>query len=477
MSGSDDRLSASPAFRTAVPETATEQRSSGDVTGAPPPVEPAPAPPAPEADRVPEPPRHPSTVLGGGARDDEQDAEPALDRPSAPLLAGAAIAGALLVIAPFTVIAGASTISLDNAAQQLPLTNLFEGQVPGDGDGTGQGTGDSAPGTGEGTNGSPVTESAADPGFVPEVRSGSADPSLPDPGTVGGTGSVETSAPATSGGTSQSPTAPQDTPETGGAEGATEGSQSSESTPSSIGEENPSSAEDGETGSDTSTEAASDGTDTADGEAFSTDGVAPPESPQGATDPQESSSILQDATAQTVAVDDRYLALVGPECSASEGSFYGSEGRWESSEGAASWATRPGGYGQENCQGSYEAIPVSGDPEQGDHQFAAWTFTPGKEDAVCEIYVHVPDDESPLWVASGEARYRIHPGSDTTESAVAVFGLDQSEAAGGWVQVTGFVSPAEAFTVRLTNAGEDPFPDEEHTNAHVAASAMRADCS
>lgn len=478
MPGSDDRLSASPAFRTAVPETAAEQRSSGDVAGIRPPVEPAPVPSAPEADRVPEPPRHPSTVLGGGPRDDEQDAEPALDRPGAPLLAGAAIAGALLVIAPFTVIAGASTVSLDNAAQQLPLTNLLGG---GDGDGgTGQGTGDGAPGGGEGTDGSPVTEGAADPGFVPEVRSGSADPSLPDPGTVGGTGSVETSAPATSAGTSQSPTAPQDTPETEDAQGAAEGSQSSESsqsTASSAGEENPSSAEAGETESDASTEAASEGTDTADGEAFSTDGVAPPESPQGATDPQESSSILQDATAQTVAVDDRYLALAGPECSASEGSSYSGEGRWESSEGAASWATRPGGYGQENCQGSYEAIPVSGDPEQGDHQFAAWAFTPGEEGAVCEIYVHVPDDESPLWVASGEARYRIHPGSDTTEPAVAVFGLDQSEAAGGWVQVTGFVSPAEAFTVRLTNAGEDPFPDDEHTNAHVAASAMRADCS
>lgn len=450
MSGSDDRLSASPAFRTAVPETVAERRSSGDVVDAVPSVEPAPVPSAPEAARAPEPPRHPSTVLGGGAREEEQAAEPALDRPGAPVLAGAAIAGALLVIAPFTVIAGASTVSLDTAAQQLPLTNLFDGQAPGDGGRTGQESGDNASGVGEGADGSPVTESAADPGFVPEVQSGSADPSLPDPGTVGGTGSgsgaVETSVPPASGGSSESPTALDDAPEAEAVQNSDDSSvvesEGTESTASSVGEESPST-----------------------------------EADPGDAELQESSSILQDATEQTVAVDDRYLALVGPECSASEGSFYSSEGRWESSEGAASWATRPGGYGQENCQGSYEAIPVSGDPEQGDHQFAAWTFTPGEEGAVCEIYVHVPDDESPLWVASGETRYRIHPGGDTTEPAIAVFGIDQSEVAGGWVQVTGFVSPAEAFTVRLTNAGADPFPDEEQANAHVAASAMRAECS
>ena len=455
---------------------------------------PAPAPTVSEADQEPGPARRPTAVLAGpgGKGDGEPDSEPALDRPGAPVLAGAAIAGALLVVAPFAVSAGMPAVSLSTVTPQSPVTSALGDQS---GDGSAQVDGNAASVADVG-GGSPVTENAADPGFVPQVQEGSTSPSLPDPGPASeGTDAVETSAPAGQEGSPEN-TGPEGTtiengsPETtGGTEtaageasesgtvtdspqGTPEETVAGETETTSDGEDGPASAENDATDAGTSSEAQADDPGTgAGGE------EAPAQPPLDGTDPPESASILENATETIVPVEERYRALTGPGCAGTTDSSYGGEGRWQSAEDSAGWTTRPGGYDQEGCEGSYEAIPVSGDPEKGDHQYAEWTFTPGEEGAACEIYVHVPEDESPLWVAAGEARYRIHPGNDTTESAVAVFGIEQAEVSGGWVQVTGFVSPEDAFTVRLTNAGEDPFPDDEHTNAHVAASAMRADCS
>jgi hypothetical protein len=143
--------------------------------------------------------------------------------------------------------------------------------------------------------------------------------------------------------------------------------------------------------------------------------------------------------------------------------------------GSPGWATRSGGYGDEGCDGGYDAIPVSGTTEHGDGRFAHWTFEPGFTDASCELLVYVPDDASPQWVADQEAMYQIFPGGEPSGTAVAVFGVEQSGAKGGWVRVTGFESPSERFTVQLTNIGEDTVDGD--ATSHVAASAMRANCT
>jgi hypothetical protein len=203
-------------------------------------------------------------------------------------------------------------------------------------------------------------------------------------------------------------------------------------------------------------------------------GSAPADAPAS----EGGGSVLADSGALTGASEpEPFLAVAGPGCQASPGASYTNEGRWDSAEGTASWATRPGGYAQEGCDGGYEALPVSGDPEQGNGQYATWTFTPGEAGVACELYVHVPDDESPLWISPGEAKYQLFSGPAAEGSPVAVFGIDQAGIRGGWVQVTGFTSPTEEFTVQLTNAGTDALADQEHASSHVAASAVRASCS
>ncbi|MEE2048680.1 hypothetical protein Q7689_35690, partial [Nocardiopsis tropica] len=140
--------------------------------------------------------------------------------------------------------------------------------------------------------------------------------------------------------------------------------------------------------------------DTANGGSASADApVADPPPSEGG------GSVLENSVAMTGGSEpEPFLAVAGPGCQDSPGSSYANEGRWDSAEGTASWATRPGGYSQEGCDGGYEALPVSGDPEQGNGQYATGTVTPGEAGVACELSVHVPDVESPLWRSPGEAR-------------------------------------------------------------------------
>ncbi|SHK83637.1 hypothetical protein SAMN05421803_13626 [Nocardiopsis flavescens] len=508
------------------------------------------AEPAPQAAPDPEEPGRRVGSVVGAEREAAAEAEPALDRPGAPMLAGAAIAGLILVAAPFAVVTGTGggPMSLDVMAggEQVPATLSGQGQnsAQSGGQGAGEsGSGSSVPAGGDG-GGSPVTDTAPDTGYVPEVRPDVSAPAMPDPGDASGGSAVQTSTP----GQDPAPNAEQPAaqgvePEAGGDVAAAGAGDTAAGGDAQAGAGGEAGAETGtgtgaggEAGADTGAAAdapEADAPGTADGdpaqgdasegsaagaqegrgdeaaaEAFSDQGSggadqaaqegggavaqqegAAAEPGAGVQDPGVAqgpvpadgggdSSVLNGVVERFVPVEDTYMAVAGPGCPTVPGASYGHEGRWgDGEEGTAGWATRPGGYGGEDCAGEYDAIPVSGDPERGNGQYAVWSFNPGREGVSCELYVHVPDDESPLWLAPGEARYLIRPGVGTEQPPVAVFGFDQSQIRGGWVQVTGFVTPAAEFTVELTNAGADPLAETEGTSAHVAASAVRSSCS
>jgi hypothetical protein len=445
--------------------------------------------------------------------------EPALDRPGKPALAGAAIAGLLLLVAPFAFAAGTQELSLGS----VPVS--AGGFLGGNAAGT-TSAGDTSAGTGE-SAAEPSSETAAsaaggasDPAaggeeaaYVPEAlprESGAAAP----PAAEGGGTEVADTAAAEPGGSGAGTAGEADRPDpseqradTGtdtaataadddGAQAATagEGTGSEPETGAETGTEagagtaaGADEAPDQRTEEAPASEPDADGTaaaeqDTTAGESASTlseradTGTGDVTADSGAD--QGGGSVLEDATAGAGGTERApFSALTGPGCLSSPGAAYDRANRWDSAQGTASWSTRQGGHTQEGCDGGYEAIPVSGSPGHGDGQYAYWSFAPGYPDARCEIYVHVPDDESPLWVADTEAVYQIFSGPVPEGDAIAVFGLVQSQVRGAWVQVTGFTSPTEEFTVQLTNVGEDPLADQEDASAHVAASAVRTSCT
>ncbi|MEY9213896.1 hypothetical protein NI17_022430 [Thermobifida halotolerans] len=490
-------------------------------------------------------------------------------RPTAPVLAGAAIAGLLLIATPFTVSAGAQGVSLDivplsgggllgddplNGSQDLtelettplgssPTAPPVGGTVPDSG-------GDGGSGGGGGGN----TSAASDPntGYVPEALDEEPEgfPAETD-GTdaEGGTGS--------GGGTGGQVTRnnPQHRVEYGDgtniASGPKPSSPKSEETPSADGNrgerdrddkagssDKPETPEDPEGGldlplplgsggdkpADKEEDAGKDEDKPADADADGNEDGADTESPtegnrttasddQKPTEPtagqetereaEREENPAEEAPAEEAPAEEApaeeapaeeapaeetpaeeapaeeapwsYTVTAGPGC-ASDAS-YGRVGVWHSEGGTSGWANRPSGYTESGCDGTYDAIPVSGSADHGSGEYAYWSFSPGVAGATCELYVHIPNDESPLWIGEQEARYQIFAGPTAEGAPVAGFGIHQSQIRGGWVQATGFVSPTEQFTIQLTNVGENTLAGQGDTSTHVAASVIRTECS
>ncbi len=174
----------------------------------------------------------------------------------------------------------------------------------------------------------------------------------------------------------------------------------------------------------------------------------------------------------------RYAEVAGVGCAPNERIAYGTAGEFWHGDGTNSWAFGfEGGFSAENCDGRWHAIPVSGDPDAPDGKYAFWTFNIGFDDAACDVYVHIPDAESPRWVGGAPAQYQLHPSADpATSEPFASFTVDQIADKGRWVHVGTFDTPGDTISVKLQNSGADQV-DGQDTNAHVVASAVRTRCN
>ncbi|MFC3997267.1 hypothetical protein ACFOVU_15150, partial [Nocardiopsis sediminis] len=167
----------------------------------------------------------------------------------------------------------------------------------------------------------------------------------------------------------------------------------------------------------------------------------------------------------------RYEEIAGVGCAPNDRIAYGTAGKSDSWDYGLN-----GGYAEQNCDGRWHAIPVSGDPAEPSGRYAFWTFNIGFTGAECNIYVYVPDVESPL--GGIPAYYKLHPSADpaTTQSEpFASFRVNQVENKGSWVHVGSYSPPGDTFSVKLQNRGADQVDGRDTT--HVVASAVRTTCN
>lgn len=423
-----------------------------------------------------------------------------LGRPGPPALAGAAIAGLLLVVAPFAM----SAMQRPETLATVPVT-AGGGGLRADGSGsdtTGAGGGGQDSAGPEGSNalagGSGGDSGQPDRGYVP----------APPEGAGAGAGNPAQDAAGGGSGPGNEPGQQEGAPD--GGQNLHEGGLQSNGAPATgepadgedggdgdtaKGDDGGGESEEGGNGGDSAggdKEGDGDGGNPPDGGSGGDGGGDPPKgdggdggdpvapmmadgSPSADPSPSGDAESSPSASESPSSSAPAFTAVTGPGCPSAPGAAYGTAGR--EGEDAARWATRDGGYGRDGCDGAYDAIPVSGTSEHGDGKYAYWSFTPGFTEAECDIFVYVPEDGSPRWVSDREAMYQIFPGPDPSGDAAAVFGVKQAESKGGWVKVTGFVSPNEQFTVQLTNIGENAVADQAGKTSHVAASAVRTRCS
>jgi hypothetical protein len=131
----------------------------------------------------------------------------------------------------------------------------------------------------------------------------------------------------------------------------------------------------------------------------------------------------------------------------------------------AAWYRKDiGGWTGDGCDGSYWAVPMSGDPQRDDQSSVLWSFRTGSvRTGRCAVSVFVPTGNDPRDVAGRPAFYRVEPSGS--------FAIDQIANRGSWVSAGTFVVRDGRIAVRMLTRGANP--DGEH----LAAAQLKVSCS
>ncbi len=172
-----------------------------------------------------------------------------------------------------------------------------------------------------------------------------------------------------------------------------------------------------------------------------------------------------------------FSAVTGYGCPSGAAASFTQHGFWR--QGLDGFLTEAsGGPLSGSCNGSYDAMPMSGSTTQVDpDNYALWTFhTSPVASGVCQISVYVPDNPSIVLVGGDPAVYQVFAAARPTGHPVGAFNVDQRASRGKWINGGSWRVAAGVLTVKLLSLGID-WTSTAQTHAHLAISAISADCS
>ncbi len=139
---------------------------------------------------------------------------------------------------------------------------------------------------------------------------------------------------------------------------------------------------------------------------------------------------------------------------------------------------RSGGLRADGCDGSFDAMPVSGSTTYDNPgTYATWTFhTAPITRGVCHINLYVPDDASTEHVGGHPAIYEVFGAASTSGPELGTFDVDQIFNHGHWVSRHNWRITSGTLTVKLDNRGTGS-SGSSRASAHIAMSAVRVTCT
>jgi hypothetical protein len=142
-----------------------------------------------------------------------------------------------------------------------------------------------------------------------------------------------------------------------------------------------------------------------------------------------------------------FTAVTGWDCGPTGDRGFDVSGR------TADWYTvAQGGWTEDGCHGTFEAIPMTGDQAKDDPaQFAVWWFTPTAGLTQCDLQVYRPKPERRQDAAAAAAQYYVLAGRNGPR--LAGFVVDQSIDQGTWVDVGEFPVSRNGIAVQLVDRG------------------------
>ncbi|MFF7988835.1 hypothetical protein ACFZDG_03445 [Kitasatospora xanthocidica] len=190
--------------------------------------------------------------------------------------------------------------------------------------------------------------------------------------------------------------------------------------------------------------------------------VQPAPPPAGAQNPAPPPAGAQNPAPPPVAAKPPapVTAIAGPYCGG-----YRTNGWYD--DGDKGWRNYSGGYSGEGCNGTYAAMPMSGDGNDKGNS-VVWSFTLDKVTS-CTLAVYIPASGSLKQVGGNPSYYTVQSGSGSAGS----FTINQTASRGSWVTKGPFPYRGP-MSLTLHDRGIDW---GAASGAHHAASAVRATCT
>jgi hypothetical protein len=169
--------------------------------------------------------------------------------------------------------------------------------------------------------------------------------------------------------------------------------------------------------------------------------------------------------------------MAGYGCGVTTTASFTEHGWW--SQGLDGFIRVPsGGPRAPGCDGSFDAMPMSGSATSDDpDNYAWWSFsTSPVTNGGCNIGVYVPDDPSPQHVGGHPAVYQVYGSPGVSGTPLGSFAIDQPANRGQWVSGGNWPVTGGTLTVKVDSRGID-WNSSGPDYAHIAVSAVRVSCA
>ena len=120
----------------------------------------------------------------------------------------------------------------------------------------------------------------------------------------------------------------------------------------------------------------------------------------------------------------------------------------------SAWYTvASGGWTQDGCDGTFEAVPmIRSQATSEPSQVAEWWFTPSAAMTRCTVLTYQPTSVPRPYAAATEAQFYVLSGQNG--SPLAGFVVDQAADPGSWATAGTYPVSPDGFAVELVDSGQ-----------------------
>jgi hypothetical protein len=148
-----------------------------------------------------------------------------------------------------------------------------------------------------------------------------------------------------------------------------------------------------------------------------------------------------------------FTAVTGWNCAATSADY----GFTAQNRTSAWYTVSSGGWTQDGCDGSFEAVPMTrSQPGQGPSQVAEWWFTPSAAMTRCTVLTYQPGSLRRPYAAATAAQFYVLSGQNG--SPLAGFVVDQRADPGSWAAAGTYPVSPSGIAIELVDGGQRQTP-------------------